>query len=107
RNTFNNDYAVSFTKEQIASGKATYNYAPYDGEYEDLHGESVFAKDAEGNIYHTYSSYARAGERLIGAFQFLDLTPKGRNEADGIMSWVRLHDQYETSDGSCGCCHSK
>jgi len=107
KNTFNNDYAVSFTKDQIASGKATYNYAPYDGDCEDLHGESIFAKDGAGDIYHTYSSYARAGERLIGAFQFLDLTPKGRNETDGIMSWVRLHDQYETTGDSCGCCHPK
>ena len=107
QNTFNYDYNVSFTKDQIASGKATYNYAPYHGDYEDLHGESVFVKDSAGNIYHTYSSYARGGEHLIGAFQFLDLTPKGRNETDGIMSWVRLHDQYETTGDSCGCCRSK
>jgi len=105
QNTFNYDYHVSFTKDQIASGKATYNYAPYDGECEDLHGESVFAKDDAGAIYHTYSSYARGGERLIGAFQFLDLTPKGRNEADGIMSWVRRHDEYEQKAPSGGCCH--
>lgn len=108
KNSFNYDYNVSFTKDQIASGKATYNYAPYNGDCEDLHGESVFAKDHAGNIYHTYSSYARGGEHLIGAFQFLDLTPKGRNEADGIMSWVRLHDQYETPGTDAGgCCHTQ
>ena len=105
KNTFNYDYNVSFTKDQIASGKATYNYGPYDGEYEDLHGVSIFAKDDAEDIYHTYSSYARGGEKLIGAFQFLDLTPKGRNEADGIMSWLRLHDEYEQKQPPCGCCH--
>ncbi len=107
RNTFNYDYHASFTPEQIASGEASYNFAPYAGDFEDLHGESLFAKDEAGQIYHTYSSYARAGERLIGAFQFLDLAPKGRNETDGIMCWVRLHDQYETEATSGGCCHSK
>ncbi len=107
RNTFNYDYNASFTKEQIASGQATYNFAPYTGDCEDLHGESIFVKDAAGDIYHTYSSYARAGERLIGAFQFLDLVPKGRNEPDGVMCWVRLHDQYEQKAAPCGCCHSK
>ena len=107
KSPFNYDYNVSFTQDQIASGKATYNYAPYSGDYEDLHGESIFVKDDAGNIYHTYSSYARGGERLLGAFQFLDLTPKGRNERDGIMSWVRLHDEYEQQAPSGGCCHSK
>ncbi len=107
RNSFNYDYNASFTKEQVASGRATYNFAPYTGDYEDLHGESIFIKDTAGDIYHTYSSYARAGEQLIGAFQFLDLVPKGRNESDGIMSWVRLHDQYEQKINPCGCCHSE
>jgi predicted dithiol-disulfide oxidoreductase (DUF899 family) len=56
------------------------------------------------NIYHTYSSYARGAEGLIGAFSFLDMVPKGRNEPDHIMQWVCLHDQYDTAQAS-GCCH--
>ncbi len=101
---FNYDFGVSFTPEQIARGEAQYNYAPTSFKYEDLHGLSVFAKDNAGVVYHTYSTYARGGEALIGAFSFLDLAPKGRNE-DGIMSWVRLHDEYEDrSDNSDGCC---
>lgn len=103
-NCFNHHHGVSFTKDQIASGQAEYNYAPYDGDYEDLHGCSVFAKDNTGQIFHTYSCYARGGEKLIGAFQFLDLTPKGRNEAGGIMSWVKLHDEYESGQDGKPCC---
>lgn len=103
-NSFNYDYNVSFTKDQIASRKATYNYAPYDGDYEDLHGCSIFARDESGRIYHTYSCYARGAENLLGAFAFLDLTPKGRNEQEGIMSWVRRHDEYENDDRAKSCC---
>ena len=61
---------------------------------EDLHGLSVFVKDEDGRIFHTYSSYGRGGDVLIGAHHFLDLTPKGRDEAS-TMDWVRLHDRYE------------
>jgi predicted dithiol-disulfide oxidoreductase (DUF899 family) len=86
---FNVDYGVTLDGRPGQS----YNYAPstYKGE---LHGESIFAKDDSGQVFHTYSSYARAGEILIGAFNWLDLTPKGRNEKT-IMSWVRRHDEYE------------
>jgi predicted dithiol-disulfide oxidoreductase (DUF899 family) len=91
---FNYDYGVSFTEDQIAAGETDYNYGTTSYAAPDLPGTSVFAKDESGQVYHTYSTYARGGELLLGAFNWLDLTPKGRNE-DGIMSWVRLHDEYE------------
>lgn len=102
---FNYDFGVSFTKEAIAAGRALYNYGTPIREAEDMHGTSIFAKDNEGAVYHTYSTFARGAELLDGAFMWLDLTPKGRNEAGGIMSWVRLHDQYEARnlDGSACC----
>jgi predicted dithiol-disulfide oxidoreductase (DUF899 family) len=59
--------------------------------------------DEAGQVFHTYSSYARGGEVLLGAFNWLDLTPKGRNET-GTMSWVRLHDEYD--QGAHACCHA-
>lgn len=91
---FNYDFGVSFRPEDRAAGRALYNYglttirnAP------DMFGLSVFAKDEEGNIYHTYSTYHRGTELLMGALNWLDLVPKGRNE-NGTMSWVKLHDEY-------------
>ena len=79
---FNYDYHVSFTKEEVAQGKVNYNYAMSDHAAEDLHGISVFTKDAAGEVFHTYSSYARGGDILLGAHHYLDLTPKGRNETE-------------------------
>lgn len=96
---FNTDFGVSFTKEDIAAGRAFYNYGTLVRESEDLHGTSIFAKDGGGGIYHTYSTYARGAELLDGAFNWLDLTPKGRNE-HGIMSWVKLHDEYDPAPAS-------
>lgn len=108
KSDFNYDFGASFTAEQIAAGEASYNYEPYDDEeWLDLHGSSVFAKDESGQIHHTYSCYARGDERMLGAFAFLDLVPKGRNESSA-MDWVRRHDEYE-DDGrssSCGACSS-
>jgi predicted dithiol-disulfide oxidoreductase (DUF899 family) len=104
---FNYDYHVSFTQEQIAKGEADYNYGTTPYADVDLPGTSVFAKDAQGQVFHTYSSYARGGELLLGAFNWLDLTPKGRNEA-GTMSWVRRHDDYDNGRGAADdCCHSR
>ncbi|HEX4295840.1 MAG TPA: thioredoxin family protein [Rhizomicrobium sp.] len=90
---FNYDYHVSFTKDEIAKGEAEYNFEKTKVTMEDLHGTSVFIKDEDGNIYHTYSAYARGDERGLGAYMYLDLTPKGRNET-GAMSWVKRHDEY-------------
>jgi predicted dithiol-disulfide oxidoreductase (DUF899 family) len=86
-NDFNRDYHVSFTKAEMADGKVNYNYDP---------GASVFYKNAAGEIFHTYSTYARGLDILVGAYNFLDLAPKGRDE-DGLaftMAWVRHHDRY-------------
>jgi predicted dithiol-disulfide oxidoreductase (DUF899 family) len=95
---FNFDFGVSFSKEDLAAGRAVYNYGTKIENSEDMHGTSIFARNESGDVFHTYSTYHRGDELLIGAFMWLDLTPKGRNEADGVMSWVRLHDEYATGD---------
>ncbi len=95
-NDFNYDYHVSATKEEIANGKMYYNYTMEDFGSDELHGVSVFYKNGNGDIFHTYSSYARGGDILIGTYNFLDLVPKGRDE-EGLpygMAWVRHHDRY-------------
>jgi predicted dithiol-disulfide oxidoreductase (DUF899 family) len=99
RSDFNYDFHVSFTKDQIAKGNATYNFEPYMGDMEDLHGTSVFIKDKDGTVYHTYSAYARGDERSLGTYMWLDITPNGRNEGEGgnLTNWVKRHDQYETA----------
>jgi predicted dithiol-disulfide oxidoreductase (DUF899 family) len=92
---FNYDFAVSFTPEDRAAGRALYNYGVTKIERSpDMFGVSIFAKDENGDIFHTYSTYHRGTELLMGAFNWLDLAPKGRNETGGTMSWVRLHDEY-------------
>lgn len=92
---FNFDFGVSFTPEDRAAGRAIYNFGKTVIERSpDMFGVSIFVKDENGAIFHTYSTYHRGAELLIGAFNWLDLTPKGRNETGGTMSWVRLHDQY-------------
>ena len=102
--SFNFDFGVSFTDEQIAAGKPLYNYGTTPYLHPDLHGSTVFAKDAEGNVCHTYSAYARGAESLCTPFHWLDMTPKGRNE-QGTMSWVRLEDEYD-APAHQGCCGS-
>ena len=93
---FNFDYHVSFTEEEIAKGKIYYNYEMTEAESEEQPGISVFYKDESGDIFHTYSSYARGGDLLIGTYNYLDLTPLGRREGKGQgMDWVRRHDKYE------------
>jgi len=95
-NDFNYDYRVSFRSEQSSSGEIYYNYAPRKTAMEELPGISVFYKDDEGTIFHTYSCYARGLDMLNGAYHWLDLTPKGRDETGPHkMAWVRLHDEYE------------
>lgn len=91
---FNFDFGVSFRPEDIAAGRAIYNYGTLIQRSQDMHGTSIFAKGEDGDIFHTYSTYHRGAELLIGAFNWLDLTPKGRNEAGSTMGWVRLHDEY-------------
>ena len=102
RNSFKNDYGTSFTPEQIAAGETLYNFGTTPGLAPDIHGTSIFTRDATGRIFHTYSCYARGDETMIGAFAWLDLTPKGRNETS-TMSWLRLHDEYAAAPQP-GCC---
>ena len=93
---FNFDYHVSFRPEELAKGEVYYNYQMIPASIDELAGISVFYQSPEGEIFHTYSSYGRGNEEVLGAYMFLDLTPLGRNEGEGKMgSWVRPHDQYE------------
>lgn len=91
---FNFDFGVSFTTEQVAAQAKLYNFGTVPAFLDELPGVSVFCRDEEGVIYHTYSAYARGLDILIGTHNFLDFTPKGRNEGDQIMGWVRRHDEY-------------
>lgn len=100
---FNYDFHVSFTTEQLAAGKVEYNYGLVEG-FDELPGLSVFYKDADGTVFHTYSSFARGNEEVIGAFVYLDMTPKGRNETE-IMDWVKRNDEYEKDSQGRSCCH--
>lgn len=103
---FNADYHVYPSEAEIAAGRHEYNYEVLDGPGDEHHGISVFYKAPDGRIFHTYSSYARGVDILIGAHNFLDLTPKGRNE-QSTMDWVRLHDRYEDKpavSASHDCC---
>lgn len=96
RCSFNFDYHVSFSDAQRAAGQTSYNFGPSDFQGSELPGLSVFAKDEHGRVHHTYSCYARGLDALNGAYQLLDLVPKGRDEADLArpMAWVRHHDRY-------------
>lgn len=94
---FNFDFGVSFPVDRVEDGKVVYNYRTTDQFMEELQGLSVFAKDEEGGVWHTYSTYARGLDPLIGAHHLLDLTPRGRNE-QATMDWVRRHDRYENTE---------
>ena len=109
---FNFDYRVSFTPEEMAAGDVDYNYSPTQFPSQEAPGLSVFAKGPEGGIFHTYSAYARGLDILVGTYNFLDLVPKGRDEA-GLahsMAWVRHHDKYDQGyvvDPAAGWEHPK
>ena len=93
---FNFDFFVSFTPEQVKKGEVYYNYVESAIPMEELSGFSVFYKDAAGDVFHTYSTFGRGGEIVLGTYHVLDLVPKGRDEA-GLpfpMAWVRHHDRY-------------
>ncbi len=93
KNNFNYDFGASFHREDLDSGPVVYNFVSQKLKSEDQPGLTVFTKDAQGNIYRTYSTYERGLDILIGAYNYLDLTPNGRNET-GPMSWMTFHDQY-------------
>ena len=102
---FNFDYYVSFA--DVAVGKdGDYNYERQEIVSDEMPGASVFYKDETGGVFHTYSAYARGLDILVGAYNFLDLTPKGRDEAElpWTMAWVRHHDRYESAKPSHSCC---
>ncbi len=96
-NDFNRDFHVSFTPEEKARGKVEYNYDLTEFPSEEAPGLSAFIKSETGNVLHTYSSYARGLDILVGTYNFLDMAPKGRDEAalPWTMAWVRRHDEYE------------
>jgi predicted dithiol-disulfide oxidoreductase (DUF899 family) len=113
--SFNRDFRVTFTQEELAAGKC-YNYGSADFPSEEAPGLSVFAKDAAGNVFHTHSSIGRGMEELLGVYTFLDRVPKGRDEAGlkpHAMGWVRHHDKYPsparaaTANAESGCCHGE
>jgi predicted dithiol-disulfide oxidoreductase (DUF899 family) len=96
-NDFNFDYYASFTPEQNRSKTAFFNYQYTDAGMPDREGLSAFYKDGNGQVFHTYSAYARGIDLLSGTYNFLDMAPKGRDE-DGLeftQAWVRYHDRYQ------------
>ncbi|HEY5895029.1 MAG TPA: DUF899 domain-containing protein [Chthoniobacterales bacterium] len=97
---FNADFHVSFTEEEMARGKVNYNYTLQEFPSAEAPGLSVFYKDADGDVFHTYSTYGRGVEVLMGTYRILDMVPKGRDE-DHLafdMEWVRYHDRYGTNE---------
>lgn len=107
-NDFNYDFHVSFTPEQLAARNAEYNYQMIDPGIEELPGYSVFAKNKTGEVFHTYSAFARGGEALLGTYALLDMTPKGRDETlnGNLTDWVKRHDEYTNTGKAGACCHS-
>jgi predicted dithiol-disulfide oxidoreductase (DUF899 family) len=94
---FNYDFKVSFTPEEIANGRAYYNYRLTAPGLADLSGDSVFFKDDTGAIFHTYSTFGRGGEEFLGAYRYLDVMPKGRDENGpyrSLADWVRPRNMY-------------
>ena len=94
---FNYDFGVSFRPEDMKAGRAVYNYTAGDPGIEDLSGDNVFYRDESGNIFHTYSCFARGGEDFMTIYRLLEVTPKGRNEHGphfSLTDWVRPHNMY-------------
>jgi predicted dithiol-disulfide oxidoreductase (DUF899 family) len=96
---FNYDFHVSFTPEERAKDRVRYNFRTQPFEFDELPGISVFCKDAAGDVFHTYSTYRRGVEVMMGTYRLLDLTPKGRDERglSDTMDWVRHHDRYPSA----------
>ena len=111
---FNHDFGVSFAPEEIAKGVA-YNYVRQPFPSEEAPGLSVFYQDDAGEVFHTYSTYGRGVEVMMGAYNLIDLTPKGRDEGSPVngMGWVRHHDRYEPATRATpaaaadSCCHAQ
>ena len=112
---FNRDFCVSFTPEEHAKGEVYYNYGMTAFPAQEAPGTSVFYKNDAGEVFHTYSTFGRGVEVMMGAYNLMDLTPKGRDEEDVPykMQWVRHHDRYEPTPvpkaapaGSCCAAHT-
>ncbi len=97
-NDFNRDYHVSFTSDEMKKGEMDYNFRITQFPSEEAPGISVFYRDEEGNVFHTYSCYARGLDMLNVAYHYMDLVPKGRDESNlpYSMAWLRRHDSYGT-----------
>lgn len=103
---FNYDFGVAFQPEDAAAGAVDYNYARAAFPIEDAHGVSAFARGEDGAVFHSYSTYGRGVDLLVGAYNWLDIAPRGRDE-DGLpwtMDWVRHHDRYAAAPPRA-CCH--
>jgi predicted dithiol-disulfide oxidoreductase (DUF899 family) len=94
-NSFNYDFRVSFTPEQVASRHIDYNFGTSQEAQDEFPGISAFFKDEGGDVFHSYSTYGRGVEVMMGTYAILDLMPKGRNETEGMGDWMRRHDRYE------------
>jgi predicted dithiol-disulfide oxidoreductase (DUF899 family) len=101
---FNTDFHVSFSPDDLAGETVNYNFTdlPADQGNDELPGLSAFYRDADGQVFHTYSTYARGAEDLLGTLMILDRAPLGRNE-DGTMGFVRRHDEYDDAP-KAACC---
>lgn len=96
-NQFNFDFGLSFTQQEMDEGLMNYNYQLGKFPSTECPGISSFYKNADGEVFHTYSAYARGLENFLGIYSFLDIVPKGRDE-EGLpysMHWVRQHDRYD------------
>ncbi|MBV9564963.1 MAG: DUF899 domain-containing protein [Bradyrhizobium sp.] len=99
---FNFDYAVSFTPDEVKSGAKIYNFGTAGFGVGEAPGISVFIRDEQGRIFHTYSCFARGLDMMNAAYHYLDLTPLGRHE-EGLpysMDWLRLRDEYSPAAAS-------
>jgi predicted dithiol-disulfide oxidoreductase (DUF899 family) len=108
-NDFNRDFHVSFEPQERIDGAVYYNYGMTAFPNTEAPGISVFCQDDAGEIFHTYSTFGRGVEAMMGTYSLLDLVPKGRDENDGPykMDWVRHHDRYAPVPQAAACCHAK
>jgi predicted dithiol-disulfide oxidoreductase (DUF899 family) len=112
KSDFNYDFHVSFRPEEVAAGKTIYNFRDrkIGPETFTLSGHSVFYKNNEGEIFHTYGTFDRGSEQFMGVYGYFDVLPKGREEygpTHALPDWAKVHDQYETTGNErhCGCGH--
>lgn len=107
--TFNHDFNVSFGPQDRVDGAVFYNFGMTPFPAEEAPGISIFCKDDAGEVCHTYSTFGRGVEVMMGTYGLIDLTPRGRDEAglDHTMAWVRHHDRYDTAGTATACCGTR